>query len=79
VYFMSTACGCPQVGVWLMWTHVDSEEQGQKFDFFVDAINGWPLKTFILAESCSLLPRRSCVPRHIRWEALNCIYVGLNS
>src|SRR6218665_3561770 len=31
-------------GVWLIWTHVD-RGGGQKSDFFVDVIRGWPLKT----------------------------------
>jgi len=26
-----------------MWTHVDRKKLGQKSDFFVDVINGWPL------------------------------------
>ena len=38
VYFMSTACGRPQGGGGP--AHVD---RGQKSDFFVDIINGWPL------------------------------------
>jgi len=40
---MSTACGRPQGGggVRPMWTPV--ERGGQKSDFFVDVINGWPL------------------------------------
>ena len=29
-----------------MWTHVDRGKGGQKRDFFVDVINGWP---YILA------------------------------
>ena len=42
---MSTVCGRPQgeEGVRAMWTYVDREEGGQKRDFFVDVINGWPL------------------------------------
>ena len=41
MYFMSTACGCPQGGrgVRPMWTGGG----GQKREFFVDVINGWPL------------------------------------
>src|SRR6218665_110776 len=44
MYFMSTACGRPQ-GVGGS-AHVDACGQGkggQKPDFFVDVINGWPL------------------------------------
>jgi len=43
VYFMSTACGRPQGGGGP--AHVDACRQGrgQKPDFFVDIINGWPL------------------------------------
>jgi len=26
-----------------MWTHVEKEEEGQKPDFNMDVINGWPL------------------------------------
>ena len=33
-------------GVRPMWTHVDRERGGQKQDFFVDVINGWPLPCF---------------------------------
>jgi len=43
VFFMSTVCGRPQGGkggVRPMWTE---REGGQKRDFFVDVINGWPL------------------------------------
>jgi len=29
-------------GVWLMWTDVD-RGGGQKSDFLVDIINGWPI------------------------------------
>ncbi len=39
MYFMSTACGRPQGGP----AHVDRGKGGQKSDFFVDVINGWPL------------------------------------
>src|SRR6218665_3739622 len=36
----------PHVDVWLMWTHVDRRGAGgQKSDFLVDVINGWPLIT----------------------------------
>ena len=41
MYFMSTACGRPQ-GVERGPAHVDGGG-GQKPDFFVDVINGWPL------------------------------------
>src|SRR6218665_1206293 len=39
---MSTVCGRPQGGFLPMWTHVDRGRGGQKRDFFVDVINGWP-------------------------------------
>ena len=40
MYFMSTECGRPQGGgVQSMWTGGG----GQKLDFFVDVINGWPI------------------------------------
>jgi len=44
VYFMSTVCGRPQGGEEGP-AHVDAcgqGEGGQKHDFFVDVINGWP-------------------------------------
>jgi len=34
-------------GVWLMWTHVDRREGGQKSDFCVDVINEWPLSRIV--------------------------------
>ena len=43
MYFMSTACVRPHGGP----AHVDAcgqGEGGQKRDFFVDVINGWPLE-----------------------------------
>ena len=40
MYFMSTACGHPQGEGGP--AHVD-RGWGQKPDFFVDVINGWPL------------------------------------
>ena len=48
MYFMSTACGRPQGEV---LAHVDEGEGGvgQKPDFFVDVINGWPLNINILS------------------------------
>ena len=46
MYFMSNVCGRPQGGaggIRPMCTHVDRGEGGQKSDYFVDVINGWPL------------------------------------
>ena len=47
MYFMSTVCGRPQGGEGGP-AHVDAcgqGEGGQKRDFFVDVINGWPLSS----------------------------------
>jgi len=49
VYFTLTACGRPQ-GAEGSPAHVDASGQrggGQKPDFFVDVINGWPLGTYL--------------------------------
>jgi len=48
VYFMSTVCGRPQGGREGGPAHVDACGQGgegQKRDYFVDVINGWPHTT----------------------------------
>jgi len=39
-----------------MWTHVDRGE-GQKRDFFVDVINGWPLTMTEQKMKASQLPQ----------------------
>ena len=60
MYFISTMCGRPQgeEGVRRMWTG------GQKRDFLVDVINGWPLSMpvhllwgtdSVIATSCAIL------------------------
>ena len=51
MYFMSTECGRPQGGGGREGgpAHVDACGQGegdQKRDFFVDVINGWPLRLY---------------------------------
>ena len=45
MHFMSTVCGRPQRGGGQ--AHVDAcgQGEGQKRDFFVDVINGWPLRS----------------------------------
>ena len=41
MYFMSTVCGHPQGGSG--GSGPCGQGEGQKRDFFVDVINGWPL------------------------------------
>ena len=53
-----------------MWTALDAcgqREGGQKRDFFVDVINGWPLKTMAMGVSGRV---RGSIPKTLKSKAV---------
>ena len=49
-----------------MWTHVDRGSGGQKRDFFVDVINGWPLSDGIFEKNMKYFMYQKMILCHFR-------------